>query len=61
MMTEGTVAELIGKTLEWAIRKAEGIPMLVNVEARDLGEIDVQTIEGECFRLTVTRIEAIGS
>lgn len=60
-MDEGQVAELIGKTIEWALRHVEGVPAILEVEARDLGEVDIKLFGGECFRLSVSRIAEIGA
>lgn len=60
-MDEGQVAELIGKTLQWALNQVEGIPAILEVEARDIGEIDVRLLEGDCFRLSVSRIGEMGA
>lgn len=57
-MDEGEMAELIGRTLEYAIRRCEGIPAIRDVVALDIGEIEVtETFNGQRFRLSVSKIE----
>lgn len=54
-MSEADIAELIAETLNWAVAQAQN-PFIFAVEPYGTGVVEFDTVEGQRFRLTVTRL-----
>jgi len=56
-MNEGDVAELVARTLQWAVDQVTAVPAIADIVGLDIGEVTFATVDGGRFRLIVERDE----